>query len=149
MAVQHVRKHVWAPTAGMGQGDGMNAAGNAAALGCPPGVNVWCDLEEVTGSEPADVIGYCSAWFEAVAAGGFVPGLYVGSNCVLDGRQLYDLPFQHYWKSISAVPEMPARGYQMTQTVVPGPVNGIGIDQNVTQTDGEGGQALWLAVSSE
>jgi len=149
MAVQHVRRNVWAPTAAMGQGDGTNAAGNAAAIGFPPGVNIWCDLEEVTGADPEDVIGYCSAWFEAVAQGGFVPGLYVGSNCVLDGQQLYDLPFQHYWKSISAVPQMPARGYQLTQTVVPDPVNGIGIDKNVAQTDGKGGQALWLAVSAE
>ena len=148
MAVQHVRLNVWAPTAALGQADGTNAAGNAATIGFPPGVNIWCDLEEVTGTDPADVIGYCSAWFAAVAAGGFVPGLYVGSNCVLDGRQLYDLPFQHYWKSISAVPQMPARGYQMMQTVVPGLVNGIGIDQNVAQTDGEGGQALWLAAGS-
>jgi hypothetical protein len=148
MAVQHVRLNVWAPNAAMGQSDGTNAAGNAAAIGFPPGVNIWCDLEEVTGAEPADVIGYCSAWFEAVAAGGFVPGLYVGSNCVLDGQQLYDLPFQHYWKSISAVPPMPSRGYQMTQTVVTGTVNGIGIDRNVAQTDGEGGQALWLVAGS-
>jgi hypothetical protein len=70
--------------------------------------------------------------------------LYVGANGILYGQQLYDLAFQHYWESISEVPVLPARGYQMIQTVVPAPVNGIGIDQDVTQTDGEGGQAIWL-----
>jgi hypothetical protein len=146
MAVQHVRDEGWEPTAAMGQGDGTDAAGNAAAIGFPPGVNIWCDLEGVAGDvAAADVIGYCNAWFEAVAEGGYVPGLYVGADCILDGQQLYDLAFQHYWKSLSDVPALPARGYQMTQTLVPELVNGIGIDQDVTQTDGEGGQALWLA----
>jgi hypothetical protein len=79
-------------------------------------------------------------------AGWFVPGLYVGANAILTGQQLYDLPFKHYWKSESKVPAIPVRGYQMIQTQVPQPVNGIGIDQDVTQTDQQGGQALWLAV---
>jgi hypothetical protein len=145
MAVQHVREPGWAPTAALGQGDGTDAASNAAAVGFPPGVNIWCDLEGVSdGSAAADVSGYCNAWFAAVAGGGYVPGLYVGANGILDGQQLYDLAFQHYWESISEVPVLPARGYQMIQTVVPAPVNGIGIDQDVTQTDGEGGQAIWL-----
>ena len=112
-------------------------------------MNIWCDLEGVSdASVAADVIGYCNAWYAAVAANGYVPGLYVGANCVLNGQELYDLAFQHYWKSISDVPALPARGYQMIQTVVPEPVNGIGIDQDVTQTDGEGGQALWLIANA-
>jgi hypothetical protein len=146
MAVQHVREAGWEPTAAMGQDDGSDAAGNAATIGFPPGVNIWCDLEGVAGDAiAADVIGYCNAWFEAVAEGGYVPGLYVGADCILDGQQLYDLAFQHYWQSISDVPTLPARGYQMIQTLVPELVNGIAIDQDVTQTDDEGGQALWLA----
>ena len=149
MAVQHVRVPGWAPTADLGQGDGTNAAGNAATVGFPAGVSIWCDLEGVSNaSVAADVIGYFNAWFTAVSAGGYVPGLYVGADCILDGQQLYDLAFQHYWKSISEVPTLPARGYQMIQTVVPAPVNGIGIDQDVTQTDGEGGQAIWLIGSA-
>lgn len=149
MAVQHVRQVGWEPNAALGQGDGTHAAGNAAAIGFPPGVNIWCDLEGVAGdAAAADVIGYCNAWFAAVAARGYVPGLYVGANCILDGQQLYDLAFQHYWKSISDVPVLPARGYQLTQTMVPGLVNGIGIDKDVAKTDGEGGQALWLAVGT-
>jgi len=147
MAVQHVRPEPWSPTTALGQSDGTNAAVNATAIGFPAGVNVWCDLEGVDKAAAAqDVIGYCSAWYAAVLAGGFVPGLYVGANAILSGQQLYDLPFQHYWKSLSKVPPIPVRGYQMIQTFVPQPVNGIGIDQDVTQTDLQGGGAIWLAV---
>jgi hypothetical protein len=149
MAVQHVRMPGWLPTGALGQTDGTNAASNAAAIGFPPGVSMWCDLEGVNAAAVApDVIAYCNAWYTAVAAGGYVPGLYVGANCILNGEQLYGLDFQHYWKSISEVPTLPARGYQMIQTVVPEPVNGIGIDKDVTQTDGKGGQAIWLIGST-
>lgn len=145
MAVQHVRMPGWSPSAGLGQTDGNNAANNARTVGFPPGVNIWCDMEGVNAALlPQDVIDYCNAWFAAVSADGYVPGLYVGDNVVLNGQQLYDLPFEHYWKSASAVPVLPARGYQMIQTLVPELVNGMGIDQDTTQTDGEGGQAIWL-----
>jgi hypothetical protein len=45
------------------------------------------------------------------------------------------------------VPVLPARGYQLVQTGVTDPVNGIGIDQDVAQTDSAGGQAIWLTAS--
>ncbi len=149
MSVQHVRAEGWSPTAALGQQDGANAGYNAAEIGFPAGVNVWCDLEGVNAASVAsDVIGYCNAWFDGVAAAGYVPGLYVGANCILDGQQIYDLKYQHYWKSLSRVPVLPARGYQLIQTLVPQAVNGIGIDQDVAQTDSEGGQALWLTANA-
>ena len=149
MAVQHVRAPGWSPTQAMGQQDGTNAAYNAGEIGFPAGVNLWCDLEGVAaGAAASDVIAFCNAWYDAVAAAGYVPGLYVGANCILDGQQIYDLKFQHYWKSLSRVPVLPARGYQLIQTLVPEPVNGIGIDQDVAQTDTAGGQALWLIAGA-
>jgi hypothetical protein len=148
MPVQHVRSAGWNPTGSLGQEDGTNAANNAVAVGFPAGVNVWCDLEGVSSASSAqDVIDYCTSWFTTVSGPGFVPGLYVGANAVLSGQQLYDLPFQHYWQSCSEVPALPVRGYQMVQTLVQEPVNGIGIDKDITQTDNEGGQALWLAAN--
>jgi hypothetical protein len=145
MAVQHVRRPGWSPSADLGQADGSHAAINAGAVGFPPGVSIWCDLEGVSISSLAsDVIAHSNAWFAAVSAAGYVPGLYVGDNVVLSGEQLYDLAFEHYWQSASEVPALPARGYQMVQTLVPELVNGIGIDKDVTQTDSAGGQAIWL-----
>lgn len=146
MVVQHVEEPGWSPTQTLGQEFGKNAALNAASIGLPSGINVWCDLEGVAdGKSSQDVIDYCTAWYDAVLAAGYIPGLYVGANAILTGQQLYyDLPFQHYWQSCSEVPAIPVRGYQMVQTFVPNPVNGIGIDEDMTQTDLEGGQALWL-----
>jgi glycoside hydrolase-like protein len=148
MPVQHVMSEGWLPTAGLGQEYGTNAANHAAAVGFPAGVNLWCDLEGIGATSAQNVIDYCEAWFTAVSAAGYVPGLYAGANAILSGQQLYDLPFQHYWQSCSEVPAIPVRGYQMVQTLVQEPVNGIGIDKDVTQTDSEGGQAQWLIMTT-
>jgi hypothetical protein len=145
MPVQHVRAAGWSPTGDLGQQDGGGAAANAAAVGFPAAVNVWCDLEGVAAGTAAQaVIDYCQAWFDAVAAGGYLPGLYVGAAAILTGQQLLDLPFQHDWRSQSKVPDIPRRGYQLIQLFPSITVNGIGIDVDVMQTDEEGGQAQWL-----
>ena len=112
MAVQHVRDPGWSPNAELGQEDGTNTANNAQSVGLPAGVNVWCDLEGVSDETPAqDVIDYCNAWYTAVSAAGYVPGLYVGSDAILTGQQLYDdLSFEHYWQSCSEGPCHPCSG---------------------------------------
>lgn len=148
MTVQHVREPGWSPNAAMGKSDGQNTAAHAKTVGLLPGVNIWCDLEGVAnGMAAQDVADYCSQWFEAVSAAGYAPGLYVGSDAGLSGAQLYELPFQHYWQSCSSVPEIPQRGYQMVQTLVPQPVNGIGIDADQTQTDQLGGTVRWQVLT--
>jgi hypothetical protein len=150
MPVQHVANQGWEPSASLGQTFGSDAACNATAIGFPQGVNVWCDLEGVAGGTPAQaVIDYCNAWFDAVANAGYVPGLYVGAKAILSGLQLYNLKFQHYWQSESRVPALPHRGYQMVQSAMDGQVNGIYIDQDVTQTDSKGGQAVWLTTAAQ
>jgi hypothetical protein len=147
IAVQHVRAEGWVPAAALGSTYGNNAASNAASVGLPKGMNIWCDLEGIaTGTAAQNVIDYCQAWYAAVNAAGYVPGLYVGANCILTGAQLYDLSFQHYWKSLSTVPEIPNRGYQLVQKWFPQAEFGIGIDQDTTQTDHKGGTVLWVAL---
>ena len=143
--VQHVAPEGWTPTAALGTEYGSVAAEHAGAIGFPVGVNVWCDLEGVAAGVPAGVvIAYCEAWFAAVEKAGFVPGLYVGANCVLDGQQLYALPFAHFWESESRVPAVAVRGYQMVQSAVAGPVHGVGIDGDVARVDALGGRVIWL-----
>ena len=144
VAVQHVNAYGWQPTAALGITHGSNAASNAQSIGLPQGMNLWCDLEGVaTGTAAQQVIDYCSAWYNAVYEAGYVPGLYVGPLAVLTGQQLYDLPFQHYWKSASHVPDVPVRGYQLIQGLT-ATVLGIGIDPDTTQDDAEGGAVLWV-----
>jgi len=150
MPVQHVRKPGWSPNQALGQQDGQAAAANAQTVGFPAAVNVWCDLEGVSSSaQPQDVIDYCRAWHEAVRAAGYIPGLYVGAGTLLTGQQLYDLPFQHYWRSQSRVPEIPNRGYQVLQLFPSIEANGVSIDLDVAQTDQEGGAAQWLRVTAD
>jgi hypothetical protein len=146
MPVQHVRGAGWSPTAALGSSDGVHAAYHAFVIGFPPGVNIWCDLEGVEPVASAQqVINYCNAWFDAVDAAGYVPGIYVGADAILEGPTLrHSLKFAHYWKSLSRVPDIPGRGYQMIQSNEHD-ANGVSIDENRTQTDLLGGAVLWLA----
>jgi hypothetical protein len=146
MIVQHVRGDGWNPSAELGASDGVHAAYHAFVIGFPQGINVWCDLEGVaTGTPAQDVIDYGNAWFDAVQAAGYVPGIYVGADAILDGPSLrHDLKFAHYWKSLSTVPDIPGRGYQMVQSNEHD-ANGLSTDDDRTQTDQLGGTVLWLA----
>jgi hypothetical protein len=146
MPVQHVRPGTWVPTDALGMQDGSAAAKNADAVGFPPGVCVWCDLEAVElNAAPQDVIDYCNAWFGAVNSVGYLPGLYVGYQSLLSEQQLFQLSFTHYWRSQSNVPNVGGKGYQVLQLYPEIPINGIRIDVDVTQNDYRGGQAKWLA----
>lgn len=146
-AVQHVPEQGWKPTAELGQEYGKNAASNANAIGLPKGMNIWCDLEGVSTSETSqNVIEYCNAWYDAVHKAGYVPGIYVGYNCKLSGQELYyDLRFKHYWKSMSSVPPIQNRGYQLIQSLNT-VVNGINIDLDTTKDDNYGNAVLWLKI---
>jgi hypothetical protein len=151
MPVQHVLDPGWAPTQSLGAEYGANAAQFAQQIGFPPGVNVWCDLESVADDAAAsDVTAYCNAWYDGVAAAGYVPGLYVGYQPGLTGQQLYDtLEFQHYWAAynVDGVSRPSPRGWQLIQSEGSGTIAGISTeayDADTTQTDGKGGTALWL-----
>ena len=146
MPVQHVRGPGWVPSSDLGALDGVLAAYRAFVIGFPQGVNVWCDLEGVSGNASnQQVIGYCNSWYDAVASAGYVPGLYVGADGVLDGHELrFRLKFTHYWKSLSDVPEIEGRGYQLIQSKEQ-IINGVSIDQDLTRVDLLGDTVLWLA----
>lgn len=149
MPVQHVRKQGWSPNRALGQQHGREASANAETVGFPSRVNLWCDLEGVNSSAQAqEVIDYCEAWYEAVSAARYLPGLYVGAEALLNGRQLYDLPFQHYWRSQSQVPDIPHRGYQVIQLGPSIQINGVQVDLDVAVNDSQAGAAHWLRVDT-
>lgn len=147
MAVQHVALPGWSPTTNLGTIYGNYAATYASqVVGLPPGMNIWCDLEEVApASSPNDVIAYCQAWYYAVHIAGYIPGLYVGYGTLLSPEQLYDeLSFQHYWRAYNG-PEVATRGFQLIQKTEK-TLNGIAFDPDVTQNDEMGDSALWLSL---
>ena len=157
MAVQHVALPGWVPTAALGTAYGNYAATYASeVVGLPQGINIWCDLEEVADSTvAADVIAYCQAWYDAVNAAGYVPGVYIGWGIVLTDDQLYhNLPFQHYWRAYNGQP-VAIRGYQLIQkdekqlNTVTADTDGNAFDPDVTQNDNLGGTVLWLAIVND
>jgi hypothetical protein len=101
---------------------GEAAAANARALGIPPQVTIWNDLEGCPDATPAMVIDYCNGWSEAVLLAGYLPGLYVGSGLgsretgYVSGEVLYGLPrYRAYWRAASIVPQVPVRGWTVVQ----------------------------------
>lgn len=157
MIVQHVLNPGWSPTADLGSQYGANAAKFSKEIGVPPGVNVWCDLECVAGSSmSADVAAYCNAWYDEVAASGYVPGLYVGDQPGLSASQLFNkLKFQHYWGAYNLnSDQVPAvRGLQLKQKVgAGGTIGGLTTetyDDDFTMNDALGGTALWLTIQPQ
>jgi Domain of unknown function (DUF1906) len=146
MAVQHVLDDGWLPTQELGRKHGRAAGLNAEQVDFPPGVCLWLDLEGVNASATdEEIVEYCEAWYDAVSSYFYMPGLYVGPNCLLTGEQLWSLPFQHYWRSAAVVPDVAHRGYQMTQQLVTALVAGIAVDDDTANADNLGGQAIWLA----
>ena len=155
MVVQHVKSdHDWTPDGALGTTYGANAALFSQQAGIPPRVNVWLDLEGVAPGTPAeDVIAYCENWYRGVADAGYVPGLYVGDQPGLTGRQLYDLSFQHYWGASNVNNDVkPACDWCLRQrSASGGTIAGVSTDwydDDFTQTDNAGRTVQWL-VSPE
>jgi hypothetical protein len=117
------------------------------AVGLPEGMNIWLDLEGIAEvASSFDVIASCNAWFAEVSAAGYVPGLYVGANAILDGEELYyALSVEHYWRSGSEVPDVEVRGYCMVETIDDAyEIDGCAYDQDITQADNLGNTPMWL-----
>lgn len=119
MAVQHVAPEGWVPTEAMGSDYGGIAAVECQKIDLLAGVTVWCDLEGVQPGTPHDdVIRFCNAWHDAVAAAAFAPGQYVGWHCGLTSDELYhDLHVPRYWNAYNGDIVPAVRGFQMRQSV--------------------------------
>jgi hypothetical protein len=144
MLVQYVESEsAWIPRAGKGTSNGNVAAAEAAKLGVPWGVTIWCDLEGVTAGTPRQqVIDYCNHWHAAVSGAGYVPGLYVGYHPGLSPTQLYlRLRFTHYWGAYNLNSDQyPAvRGLQMKQSKrrPEDTISGVQLDFQVDRTSAD------------
>lgn len=90
------------------------------------------------------MIDYCQAWYDAVDGAGYVPGFYVGAGALLSIDELSALPFPHYWRSPSRVPDVTNGSYQVLQLFPSVEVSGIQVGLDITKNDNQGGTALWL-----
>ncbi|HZE08508.1 MAG TPA: glycoside hydrolase domain-containing protein [Gemmatimonadaceae bacterium] len=153
MLVQYVESDTsWIPSGTKGTTNGRVAASEAAKLGVPWGVTVWCDLEGVArGTGSQKVIDYCNNWHHSVSSAGYLPGLYVGYHAGLTPTQLYrSLRFTHYWGAYNLNSDQyPAvRGLQMKQsrrTSNLAAISGIDFQVDTIRADALGGHPTLLA----
>jgi hypothetical protein len=162
MAVQHVhpdseKPHGWQPDEDLGVEYGDTAVEHCQLIGLPAGVNVWLDVEGVGPDvDESDAIDYCNAWHSRVAAGGYVPGQYVGFNPGMSGRSLYyALRFTHYWGAYNDDNVPAVRGFQMQQhertisEIPAGVPRDFAFDTNTVQLDRLRGLPIALIKSPD
>lgn len=136
------------PSGSLGTEYGKNAARFAEEAGYEKGCVVYLDLEDVNieyKKRQGDILEFCNTWYDEVLRAGYKPGIYVGFNNFLTGRELYfKLKFKTYWKSFSRVPDVYKRGYAMKQLKWLTGVNGIDIDTDEAGTDKLGDSPVFM-----
>jgi hypothetical protein len=125
-----------------GAWDGASAVARCKGLGLPAGITVWCDLEGdhafVAG---AGVIPKLAAWAQAIAAAGYMPGLYVGVPQPLTSEELFSLPFVRYWRGQGSIRDRhnalaePKCGWCMTQAYPQHMRRGVLVDDDMVSQD--------------
>jgi hypothetical protein len=140
MLAGYARVRDW--SADTGRADGARVASKALAAGFPVAATLWCDQEGGVPDQPT-AVAYATAWWRgATGAGSEDPGLYVGDGAGFDsGLALHTLiPFRRYWRSMSQVPNVAGRGYQVLQLYPPDQmVAGVRVDLDIIQSDYQGG----------
>lgn len=140
-------------------GEAFDGAGDELAqlkaLGVPPGVTVWLDLEgdKSYRTTPQELSSLINTWAQAIAAGGWIPGLYVGSPQPLTGPELAALSVVRYWKAPSLVldrngkdwSEPPGIGWCMQQQWPQGNYRdtGVFVDVDIIGQDRRGRVPTW------
>lgn len=137
---------------------GEQAARQCQALGITPGCTVWLDVEgmAVWKMDPTELIGKINAWAEAVAAAGYMPGIYVGAPQPLTSKELGALKVVRYWWGLGrcvdrtgALAEPPS-GWCMIQqfhgqkTGFHWRDTGVFVDTNGVQCDYRGRLPAWM-----
>lgn len=147
------RRPGWVPSAEKGVLDGTLAIDHLGELN-GIGTSVYVDFEgpgEPLGikQEKVDCLLYGNAAAHAIQHGGSPAAVYVGWGLPFTPIELYwAFAFTGYWKSLSQVPDVAIRGYQMVQH---NPANqlvcGVTVDINTIQADHKGNVPQWLIAA--
>jgi hypothetical protein len=113
------------------------------ALGIPSGVVVWLDLEGMRAfrADPETLIAKIDAWADAIAAAGYVPGLYVGVPQPLTSAELTALHVVRYWRGQGSIRDRhnalaePGPGWCMVQFYPSVTRGGVLVDANMVGQD--------------
>lgn len=103
--------------------DGAAAVAAAKASGMAPGTTLLLDVEGMPAynTPPDQLIAKINAWADAVAAAGYMPGIYLGSPQPLTSDELTHLRVVRYWRAPARVVDRfgklaePASGWCMFQ----------------------------------
>ena len=126
--------------------DGHQAVAELTAIGIPPGVTIWLDVESVPLSAAAVTVDI-NSWASAVVGiGAYQAGLYVGVDQPLSPSQLYALPqITRYWQSASNVPT-PTCGFCLCQRQPTIVLAGTNVDIDYAGPDWEGRSCMMVAA---
>lgn len=132
----------WDPTATLGGADGLRVVTKCRGLAIPSGADVWCDLESpIVTATNDDITHYAKGWCDVVNASLKGKG-YVGAGLPSSPQQLYQMPYQGYWHSLSNVQPVANVDYQMIQLfpsiTLQLPTGPLEVDLNVVQQDKRG-----------
>lgn len=114
------------------------------ALGIPPGVTVWLDLEgqKSFGWPALDLIEKINAWADAIRSAGYEAGLYVGVPQPLTSDELWSLRVTRYWRGQGSIRDRHNRlaeptkcGWCMTQMYPAVRRAGIDVDFDIIGQD--------------
>ena len=126
--------------------DGQRSAEQANQLGLPAGCALFLDLEgrPAYDTPAASLIAAINAWADAVAAVGYVPGIYVGSPQPLTTDELTRLHVVRYWRAPARVVDRhgalaePAPGWCMVQAWPSVTRGGVFVDVDFAYQDFKG-----------
>lgn len=135
-----------------GRLDGDAAAAQLHALGIPPGVHVWLDVEgPPIFAMGAGLIPRIAAWCTAVRNAGYVPAGYIGSPQPLTSEELWKLPFKLYWRGQGSIRDRynalaePDCGWCMTQSFPSFKKAGVLVDAEIVGQDYHRRAPVWCA----
>jgi hypothetical protein len=142
------------PVTFAGAYDGTDAAAQCKALGLPAGCTAFLDLEgqKAWAMDPAELMAKINAWADAVAAGGFMPGLYCGVPQPLTSAELYSVRVVRYWRGQGRITDRtgalaePNCGWCMTQTYPSAFWAGVWADADFVGQDYSGRVPAWAVA---
>ncbi len=136
--------------------DGPNdEIGQLKALGIPGGVTVFLDLEGLKAfqADPVKLAAQIDTWAMAIAAAGYIPGLYVGVPQPFTSQELWSLKVQRYWRGQgsvrdrnNALAEPSGCGWCMTQMFPSYTRGGVWVDSNMVGHDYRGRTPSWAVA---
>jgi len=143
------------PVTFAGNYDGNAAVKALHALGISQGCTVFLDLEGLKAFQtPPQVLEtIINLWAQLIRAGGYQPGLYVGSPQPFTADELYRLQVVRYWKAPSRVVDRfgksydgPQCGFCMFQMWPQGTWKdtGVFVDHNIIGQDFQGRLPNWV-----